>query len=92
MLFERDLGKGNRHHDNFLRRFWLLSYARGDLFVRLEGLSRYIACSRVTKRPIFEFVSTAIHPGDALVVFPLPDDYSFGILQSPVHWAWLTAR
>jgi hypothetical protein len=25
-------------------------------------------------------------------VFPLPDDYSFGVLQSGIHWAWFTAK
>ncbi|MEO5728879.1 MAG: DNA methyltransferase, partial [Byssovorax sp.] len=84
--------RGNRHHDNFLRYWWLLSYARGDLIRKLATLKRYIACSRVTKRPIFEFVSTAIRPSDVIMVFPLEDDYSFGILQSSLHWAWFTAR
>ncbi len=84
--------KGNRHHENFLRRWWLLSYARHELITRLEGLARCIVCSRVTKRPIFELVSTAIRPGDALMVFPLEDDYSFGVLQSGVHGAWFKAR
>jgi hypothetical protein len=87
------LGKaGNRHHENFLRHWWQLSYARGALLERLGTLSRYIVCSRVTKRPIFAFVSTAIHPSDALAVFPLADDYSFGILQSGLHWGWFKAR
>ena len=49
-------------------------------------------CVRLTKRPIFEFVSSAIHPNDSLTVFPLADDYSFGILQSDVHWRWFIAR
>ncbi len=26
------------------------------------------------------------------MVFPLDDDYSFGILQSVVHWEWFVAR
>ena len=83
---------GNKHHANFLKRWWLLSYPRGELMTRLETLSRYIACSRVTKRPIFEFVSSSIRPSDALAVFPFEDDYCFGILQSSLHWAWFTAR
>jgi N-6 DNA Methylase len=83
---------GNRHHDAFLRRWWLLGYPRGELCARLVGLGRYIACSRVTKRPVFELVSAAVHPGDALTVFPLEDDYSFGVLQSDVHAAWFDAR
>jgi hypothetical protein len=26
-----------------------------------------------------------------LITFPLADDYSYGILQSGVHWAWFIA-
>lgn len=84
--------KGNRHHENFLRKWWLLSYSRPELMTRLSKLARYIVCSRVTKRPIFEFVDTSIHPNDALTVFLLEDDYSFGILQSGLHWSWFKAR
>lgn len=83
---------GNKHHANFLRRWWHLSYPRGELMAKLNTLSRYIVCSRVTKRPVFAFVHSSIHPSDALSVFPLEDDYSFGILQSALHWAWFTAR
>jgi hypothetical protein len=59
---------------------------------RVSGLPRYIVCARVTKRPIFEFIDSAIHPNDAIQLFTLPDDYSFGILQSGIHWAWFVAR
>lgn len=85
-------GLGNNHHANFLKRWWHLSYPRGELMAKLNKLSRYVVCSRVTKRPVFEFVHSRIHPSDALSVFPLEDDYSFGILQSALHWAWFTAR
>jgi len=84
--------KANRHHGAFLRRWWLLSYSRRELITKLATVKRYIACSRVTRRPIFEFISASIHPGDALSVFPMEDDYSFGVLQSTAHWAWFTAR
>jgi len=84
--------ESNRHHEGFLRRWWQLDYPRHALMARLAGLTRYVACSRITKRPIFAFVSAAIHPGDALSVFPLQDDYSFGVLQSDLHWRWITAR
>src|SRR6202042_583760 len=63
-----------------------------DMLEALGRLTRYIACSRVTRRPIFEFVSSNIRPGDALQVFALEDDYSFGILQSDIHWQWFTER
>jgi SAM-dependent methyltransferase len=82
----------NRHHENFLERWWLLSWSRPELMARLDALPRYIVCARVTKRPMFEFISSAIHPNDALAVFPLADDYSFGVLQSGIHWAWFTAK
>jgi hypothetical protein len=82
----------NQHHQRFLDQFWLLSWPRPELVKRLEAVPRYIACARVTKRPIFEFVSSAIRPGDALQVFSLADDYSFGILQSQIHWSWFTER
>ena len=84
--------KVNRHHANFLKRWWLMSYSRKELVGRIAGMDRYIACSRVTKRPVFVFASSLIRPGDSLQVFPLDDDYSFGVLQSDVHWEWFTLR
>src|SRR5207244_2738410 len=82
----------NLHHTNFLRKWWLFSYAREEMIAAIGKLPRYIACARVTKRPIFDFVSSKIHPNDALQVFALDDDYSFGILQSSLHWVWFTER
>ena len=82
----------NRHHSNFLNKWWLLSYPREELIKAIRKLPRYAACVRVTKRPIFEFIDSSINPGDALQVFVAADDYSFGIVQSNVHWQWFTAR
>lgn len=91
-LAEHAQGRTGKHHAGFLSRWWELSYRRGELMGRLETVPRYIACAQVTKRPVFVFVSSAIHPNAALVVFPFADDYSFGILQSDLHWAWVKAR
>jgi hypothetical protein len=82
----------NHHHANFLKRWWQLSYPRPELLRKLDRLHRYIACVRVTKRPVFEFIDSRIHPSDSLQVFVLDDDYSFGILQSTAHWEWFEAR
>jgi SAM-dependent methyltransferase len=82
----------NHHHAQFLSTWWLLSYPRADLIAAIRELPRYIVCVRVTKRPIFEFVDASIRPNDALTVFALADDYSFGILQSQAHWAWFLER
>lgn len=82
----------NHHHRNFLKQWWILSWPRPELIARLAEIPRYIVCVRVTKRPIFEFLSSSIRPNDAVQVFPLSDDYSFGILQSVVHWEWFVER
>lgn len=82
----------NKHHENFLKYWWRLSYARDDMFLSILKIRRYIVCVRVTKRPIFEFVSSEINPNDSLQVFGFDDDYSFGILQSSIHWTWFSER
>jgi hypothetical protein len=92
VLKENPEERVNVHHANFLKQWWLLSWARSEMIKAVKPLSRYIACGRVTKRPIFEFVSPDIHPNDACMVFPFEDDYSFGILQSAIHWEWFVAK
>lgn len=85
-------GNMRPHHRRFLERWWQLSWGRADMLVELAKIPRYLACSRVTKRPIFTFVDSVFRPGDALQVFALADDYSFGILQSDVHAQWFIAK
>ena len=82
----------NHHHENFLKYWWRLSYDREDMIKALQRFKRYITCGRVTKRPIFDFVSIEIHANDACMVFAHDDDYSYGVLQSGIHWAWFTNR
>lgn len=91
-LQENPHAKINRHHASFLNKWWLLSYVREDMLAAIAMLNRYIACGRVTSRPIFEFIDCDIRPNDALMVFPYDDDYSFGIIQSGLHWIWFTNR
>ena len=88
-----DIGRrGNQHHANFLKRWWQMSYGRNELMRELRGMGRYIVCGQVTKRPIFDFVSPRISPNAALTVFTHEDDYTFGVLQSTIHWKWFDAR
>ena len=84
--------KTNKHHRNFLNQWWLLSYGRREMVESIGTLPRYIVVGQVTKRPIFEMIASEIRPNAALIVFPLPDDYSFGVLQSSMHWEWLKIR
>jgi len=82
----------NKHHINFYRYWWRLGYPLQDMIDSISKKVRYISCSRVTARPIFEYVSSKIHPSDALMVFSYDDDYSFGLIQSCFHWEWLKAK
>ncbi len=86
-------GNVRPHHRGFLERWWALSWDRKELFSGFTRLSgRFIACSRVTKRPIFMFLTTSIWPSDKVQAFLFDDDYSFGILQSAAHWQWFLEK
>ncbi len=84
--------KVNKHHINFFNSWWKLSYGREDMLNELKDIKRFISCSQVTLRPIFEFISVAINPNAALIVFTFEDDYSFGILNSDFHWHWFKEK
>jgi hypothetical protein len=84
----KDTGPRQSH----FRRWWKFWRDRSEMMNKISEIPRYIACGRVTKRPIFEFISSLIHPNDSLQVFSLADDYSFGILQSGIHWQWFNER
>jgi len=81
-------GEMRSHHKGFLERWWQLAFCRPELCSWLDRITRYLACSLVTKRAIFVFVSSRIRPSNLLQVFTYDDDYSFGILQSLAHWTW----
>ena len=86
-------GNMRSHHKAFLDRWWSLAWDRKEFFAEAAKLrGRYIACSRVTKRPIFLFLTIAVWPSDKIQAFLLDDDYSFGILQSSAHWQWFVAK
>ncbi len=77
---------------NWLKTWWQHFRPRPELIRKISRLKRYIVCSRVTKRPVFVFISSRIRPGDALSCFVLQDDYSIGVLQSNVHWQWFITK
>lgn len=88
----RKTNKTSGPRQGHFKKWWKYWRSRPEMLEQIEKLNRYIACSRVTKRPIFEFISSDIRPNDALQVFCVEDDYSFGILQSSLHWEWFNAR
>ena len=84
--------KVNKHHINFLNNWWKLSYGREDMLTQLERRKRYVACARVTQRPIFEFYSVDITPNDKVMAFMFDDYYTLGIIQSTIHWRWFLEK
>jgi SAM-dependent methyltransferase len=82
----------NKHHQQANEHWWLHFYDRSDFRQVAATLSRYVICSRISKRPIFDFISPAIRLSDKVQAFAFEDDYSFGILQSNAHWQWWTNR
>ena len=78
--------------NNHLKYWWRHWRNRSDLLKTIKKLKKYIAVSRVSSQPVFEFVSSKIHSNDLIITFPFEDNYSFGILQSCFHVEWIKAR
>lgn len=95
LLSANPKAKLNWERRDFMVKWWELWRRRKKMVDAIEPLSRYIALSRhaVWTRPsIYSFVDPTIRPGDALTVFALEDDYSFGILHSSFHRAYFEER
>jgi hypothetical protein len=72
--------------------WWQLRRCVPETVHAIECIPRYIGCSRVMKRPIFAFLSNEIRPAETITGFALADDYSFGVLQSHIHWLWFITK
>jgi len=83
--------KDTGQNQNWLKSWWQLFRSRKELIDRISKLQRYMVCSELTKRPIFSFVHPQIRPDHTLEAFVFEDDYSFGVLQSGIHWSWFIA-
>ena len=92
ILKKNPKAKVDRQYESAFNVWWQLRRKNTRMVNSINKLTRYIACSRVTKRAIFEFVSPAIRPNDSIQVFVFQDNYSFGIIQSEMHWNWFTSR
>lgn len=89
---QKATGKDSTRWTRLADRWWQFRDYQPGTMEAIGRVPRYIVCSRVTKRPVFAFLSKNIHPDNALMVFPLADDYSFGLLQSNAHWQWFVAK
>ncbi|MDO3397969.1 N-6 DNA methylase [Nocardioides sp. SOB44] len=89
--------KRKKHHSKFLEYWWRHAYRRDDMLSAVAALprERYIALSIVAaadRMSIYNFVGAGVRPDASLQVFAFDDDYSFGILSSSLHRAWLDER
>lgn len=75
----------------WLKRWWKPQKAR-DSFFQTVPESRLIAMVRVQSRPIVFLLSRQFVPSDSFQLFAFDDDYSFGVIQSSLHWAWTKAK
>ncbi len=89
---KKETGKDKTRWTRMANRWWQFRDYQPGTMKAIASIPRYIACSRSAKRPTFDFVSSDVHPDGKVVVFPFPDDYSFGILQSSAHWEWIKSR
>ncbi len=89
---KRKTGKTTTRWTRVAERWWQFRDYQPGTIRAARSVPRYVACSRVTKRPIFEFIHNGINPDNTLMVFPMADDYSFGIIQSSIHFEWFKAR
>jgi hypothetical protein len=89
---KRATGKESTRWTRMAGRWWQFRDVMPGTMKAIAKIPRYIAIPRVTKRAIFEFIDSRIHPDSAVVVFAFADDYSFGIIQSSLHCDWFKAR
>ncbi len=85
-------GKEVTRYTRIAQRWWQFYDYRPGTIAAINSVPRWIALSRTSKRPIFEFISQQIHADSKLMVFAFADDYSFGILSSDLHWQWTVAK
>lgn len=85
-------GNETSHYATWLRKWWRPQQARDEFRAAIRGRSRLIVCPKVSARPSFALLSTRFVPNNTMWLFALDDDYSFGIIQSNLHWDWTKAK
>lgn len=84
-------GSDTHHYERWLRTWWQPREPSHRFFSGLQCRHRMVVCSSPQARPVFVFLSMKFVPTNTLQVFAYDDDYSFGIIQSRLHWDWLRA-
>ena len=80
--------KNNRK--TYRDRWWLAAEPRPGMRSALKSLARYIATSRVAKHRVFVWLPIEAIPSNSLTVIAADDDYTYGVVNSTAHTAWVT--
>jgi hypothetical protein len=73
-------------------RWWQPWRPREEFFRELGARKRLLVCSRHAARSVFVFIAISFLPTESLQLFALDDDYSFGVMQSELHWRWALSK
>ena len=76
--------KRQLYRDNW----WLFSESRPGFRSRSEGLDRYIATPKVSRKRVFVWLNQRILPDNLVIAVTRDDDTAFGILSSNLHELW----
>ena len=74
------------------RNWWIHGESRPALRRALEPLERYIATPRVTKHPVYVWLSKTDLPSGALSVIATDSDFDYGVLNCHAHILWSIKR
>lgn len=85
-------GTSTKHYQRWVQTWWEPQEPRRAFRSLCRPLSRVVCCANPQSRPIFVFLSCKFVPTNTLQIFAFDDDYTFGVIQSSLHWAWTKAK
>jgi|GEM_PF-462815 len=89
--FVEDKAGQQKRYRGWAKRWWCPQNPRKDFFDWLGDKKRMIAIPASSARGVFVFVDSRIVVNSSCYLFSFDDDYSFGMIQSSIHWAWAQA-
>jgi type II restriction/modification system DNA methylase subunit YeeA len=70
------------------QRWWEPYWPRPEMRERIQAVKRYIVTTETSEHRLFVWMWYPVLPDKNLIVIPLNDDATFGILQSRFHELW----
>lgn len=85
-------GRETSDYTTWLRTWWKPQKPREQFTEAVAHMKRIMVCPKVSARPSFVYISSRFVATDTMYLFAFDDDYSFGVLQSSLHWAWTKSK